>query len=147
MKFFLSRRRPENRTIEYTAVFKAVWKAADIYTSSFSKTLHSHLHFLIFLDQNVCFRQCIDVLLAFAEINISVSILQDKMLSVFFPVIFIRIKVKSSLFFHTKDIIQLEEFTLPLMSCRFTYSNKASAIIYKLSDSSDDRFIDPVFTT
>ena len=112
MKFFLSRRRPENRTIEYTAVFETVWKAADIYASSFSKTLHSHLHFLIFLDQNVCFRQCIDVLLAFAEVNISVSILQDKMLSVFFPVIFIRIKIKSSLFFHTKDIIQLEEFTL-----------------------------------
>ena len=50
------------------------------------------------------------------------------------------------LFFHTKDIIQLEECALPLMSCRFSYSDKSAAIVYKFLHRSDNRLIDPVFT-
>ena len=64
-----------------------------------------------------------------------------------FPVVFIGIKIKSSFFLYTKDVIQLEEFSLPLMSCRFTDANKSAAIIDKFPHCCKDFRICPVLTT
>ena len=44
----------------------------------------------------------------------SVCIFQNKMISVFFPVVFVCIEIKSSFFLYSQDIIQLKEFSLPI---------------------------------
>ena len=46
-----------------------------------------------------------------------------------------------------RDVIQLEEFSLPLMSCRFTDANKSAAIIDKFPHSCKNLRICPVLTT
>ena len=62
----------------------------------------------------------------------------------FFPVVFICIEIKSSLFFYTKNVIQLEEFSLPLMSSRFADTDKSAAIIDKFPHCCKDHRICPV---
>ena len=69
------------------------------------------------------------------------------MTPVLFPVVFIGIKIKSSFFLYTKDIIQLEEFPLPLMSCWLAHSNESAAIIDKFPHSCKNLRICPVLTT
>ena len=69
------------------------------------------------------------------------------MILVFFPVVFVFIEVETVFFFDTKYIIKLEEMSLPLMCCRLSDTDKSAAVVYKLFDCSDNRLIDPVFTT
>ena len=69
------------------------------------------------------------------------------MISVLIPVVLICIKVKSPLFLYAQNIIQLEEFSLPLMSSRFSNADKTATIIDKFSHSSKDSRICPVFST
>lgn len=90
---------------------KAVRKSADINAPAFSEGFYCHLDFLIFLDKDLRIRKCKDILFPLTEIYGSVCILQDKMIFMLFPVVFIGIKIKSSFFLYTKDVIQLEEFS------------------------------------
>ena len=69
------------------------------------------------------------------------------MILVFFPVVFVFIEVETVFFFDTKYIIKLEEMSLPLMCRRLSDTDKSAAVVYKLFDCSDNRLIDPVFTT
>ena len=50
VQLFLCGCGPEDCTVEDTAVLEAVRKSADINASSFTKSLHSHLYFLVFLN-------------------------------------------------------------------------------------------------
>ena len=74
VQFFLCRCGPEDCTVEDTAVLEAVRKSADIDTTAFSEVLHCHLHFLVFLDQNLSSVKCINIFLSFTEINVSVTV-------------------------------------------------------------------------
>ena len=146
VQFFFCGRRPQNCTIKNTAVPEAVWKPTDINASSFSKGFYCHLYFLVFLDQNLCLRKCEDVLFTFTKINLSMAVSKDKVISVLFPVVFVCIKIKASLFFYPQHIIQLKIFSLPLMGCRFSYSDESAAIVDKFLYRSDYRLVNPVFS-
>ena len=96
VKFILCCRRPEHGSVQNTTVFKAVRQPADINATTLSEGFYRHLDFLVFLDQDLRIRQCKDILFALAEIYGSVCIFQNKMISVFFPVVFVCIEIKSS---------------------------------------------------
>ena len=86
VQFFLCRCGPEDCTVEDTAVLEAVRKSADIAPRPFPKfftAICTSWSFWIRISVTV---KCIDVLFAFAEINVSVTVCQDKVISVFFPV-------------------------------------------------------------
>ena len=114
VKFILCCRRPEHGSVQNTTVFKTVRQPADINATTLSEGFYRHLDFLVFLDQDLRIRQCKDILFALAEIYGSVCIFQNKMISVFFPVVFVCIEIKSSFFLYSQDIIQLKEFSLPI---------------------------------
>ena len=136
VQFFLCRCRPQNCTIKNTAVPEAVWKPADINASSFSKgfSLPSVLPGLSGPGPLVSGSAKM-FFLTFTEINLSTAVSQDKMIPVLFPVVFVCIKIKASLFFYPQHIIQLKIFSLPLMGCRFSYSDESAAIV--------DKFLSP----
>ncbi len=89
VQLFLGRSRPQHRTVKHTAVLKAIRQSADVNAAAFSKGLHRHLYLLVLLDQDGSFRKCKNVLLALAEIHSSVCVCKDKVILMFFPVVFI----------------------------------------------------------
>ena len=93
---------PQDRTVQHTAVFKAVWQTADIDASSFSKRVDCHLHFFIDLADDRSIRQSIHVFLSFSEVHISLAVLSDKV-GMLFPVVFVFVQVKSIFAFHSKN--------------------------------------------
>ena len=68
---------------------------------------------------------------AFAEINVSVTVCQDKVISVFFPVVLVCVQVESVFFFYSQHIVKLEIMSLPLVSCRFADSDETAAVVDK----------------
>ena len=102
MQIFLIVCSPQDRTVQHTAVLKAVWQTADIDTSSFSERVDCHLHFFIDLTENRGIRQSIHVFLSFSEVHISLAVLGDKV-GMLFPVVFVFVQVKSILTFHSKN--------------------------------------------
>ena len=91
VQFVLGRCRPENRTVEYTAVSEAVWKSADVNTAALSKGFYCHLNLMVILDQDLGFRKRKNILFALTEVHITFYISQNKVVSVFLPVVFIGI--------------------------------------------------------
>ena len=147
VQFFLCGCGPEDCTVEDTAVLETVWKSADIDTAALSEGSDCHLHFLVFLDQDLGSVKCIDVLFAFAEINVSVTVCQDKVISVFFPVVFVFVQVEAVFFFYSKHIVKLEIMSLPLVSCRFADSDETAAVVDKFFYCSDDLLVYPILAT
>ena len=66
---------PQNAPVQDSAVFKAVWQAADINGAPVSKFIDSHLHFFFALHQNTGVFIGKDVFLPFAEIDLSPAFL------------------------------------------------------------------------
>ena len=135
---------PEDCTLEDTVVLKAVRKSTDVDSASFSKFIDSHLDFFLFLDKDGCSCKSIDIFLTFPEIN-GICIFQNEM-RMFFPVVFIISKSKSTFFFYPEDICQLEETSLILVGSRFADSDDSTAVVYESADDFCDRRIGPPFT-
>lgn len=89
MQILFTSRTPHNTSIKYPAVLKAVWQAANIYRPSFAILIYSHLDFFFMGNQNLRPLVCIYILLSFAKVHIAVTVFQNKMVWMFFPVIFI----------------------------------------------------------
>ena len=102
---------------------------------------------MIFLNQNFSSVKCINIFLTFSKVYFSVAVCENEMILMFFPVVFVFVEVESIFFFYAEYIVELEEMPLPLMCCRLSDTDKSAAVVYKLFDCSDNRLIDPVFTT
>ena len=117
---------PDDGTVEDTAVLEAVRKSADVYSTSLSELIYSHLNLFVALNKNLCSLICIDILLALAEIDLFGAVLFDEVI-ILIPVILIVIHGKAKLFLHTHHCRKLEETTLMLMGRRFADSYKAAS--------------------
>ena len=59
-------------------------------------------------------------------------------------VVAVRVQGKAVFLFHAQNIVQLEEFALPLVGCRLAHADKATAVIDKGLYPGDDLLITPV---
>ena len=98
---------PEDTPVQNSAVLKAVGKTADIYGTSFSGFIYRHLYFFFPLHQNLRILIRKYILLTFAKVYGFCSVRKDKMFRMLFPVIFIIIERKTSLFLHAEHICHL----------------------------------------
>ena len=72
-----------------SCIFKGIWQTTDINGTSFSKFMHCHLNLFVALNQNFSILAGKHTLLTFSEINFFCAILQNEMLRMILPVIFI----------------------------------------------------------
>ena len=101
---------------------------------------------MIFLKQNFCSVKCINIFLTFSEVYFSITVCKDKMVFMFFPVVFILVEIESVFLLYTEYIVKLEEMSLPLMCRRCSDTDKSAAVVYLLFDCVYNRLIYPVFS-
>ena len=94
---------PQNRTVQQTAVFKAVWKSAHVYGAALSKLIYCQVDTFACFNQHFCAFQSVHILLVFAKINGSLAVFGNKV-AVGIPVVLVVSKSKASLFFNTKYV-------------------------------------------
>ena len=114
MQFLLAVGTPQDSAVKGAAVGKTVRHTADVHGTTLAEVVCRHLHFFVSLHQHFGALKGVDVLFALAKVHGLVGVLQNEMVRVFFPVVFVCIEIKSSFFLYSQDIIQLKEFSLPI---------------------------------
>ena len=81
---------PQDGAVQHAVVHKAVRQTADIHTAPLAVLMHSHLDFLVTLNENFCAFPCKDALFALAKVHIMVGAVgQNKVVAVFIPVVLV----------------------------------------------------------
>ena len=135
MQLVLAVGTPQDGTVKGAAVGKVVRHTADVHGTALTEVVRRHLHFLVPLHQNLGAFQRIDVLLALAEVDGLVGILQNKVVRVFFPIVLVVVEGETVFFFHAQNAGKLEDVALIRVTGRLTRTDEAAAVPNKLADS------------
>ena len=125
---------PQDSTVQDTAVLKGIRQAGDIDAAAIAEAVCCHLHFLILLNQDLSTFVSKDALLAFAEVHLTGHIRQDEVIGIALPVVLIVVQGEAGFLLHTQNRSQLQVMTLVLMTGRLTNTDKAAAVMDKLTN-------------
>ena len=112
VQFILAVGTPQDGSVKGAAVGKTIRYTADVYGTSLAEIMRRHLHFLIPLHQHFRAFQGINVLLSLTEVDGFVSILQDEMIRMLFPVVLVVVEGKAIFFLHAQHAGKLENVAL-----------------------------------
>ena len=112
VQFILAVGTPQDSAVKGAAVGKTVRHTADVYGTSLAEIMRRHLHFLIPLHQHFRAFQGINVLLSLSEVDGLVSILQDEMIRMLFPVVLVVVQGKAIFFLKEQKNGNMERCTL-----------------------------------
>ena len=126
---------PQNGAVQHTAVFEGVRQTGDVDAAAVAEAVHSHLDFLVLLNQNVGAFVSIDALLAFAEVHLTGNIFQDEVAGLFFPVVLVVVQGEAGFLLNAQNLGQLQEMALILVAGGLTDTDETAAIVDELADS------------
>ena len=85
----------------------------------------------------------VDVLFALAKVHGLVGVLQDKVVGVLLPVVFVVVEGEAVFFLHAQHGGKLENVALIRVTGRLTHADKAAAVPDELADSGGDLRVFP----
>ena len=127
MQLCLAMTAPQNGSVQYPAVNKTVGKTGNIDAATFAVLIHSHLHLFFPLHQDLSSFQRIHILLPLAEVYLSLTVFENKMLPMLFPVVLIVPQSKARLLLYSQSRSQLQIPALISMSRRFSHTDQSAA--------------------